>query len=127
MSTRGRLYRKGRPTRGWAKARRVERLSDVRVGDVLIVVSPQFHAENLVRVTDVCHVRDGFTYMYVNHRSLSPLSGYSMFVHAFALRPGHEELSQIFYRTVDHRWRWRRVPARMLPSWTYYPSVLCDY
>jgi hypothetical protein len=45
-----RIYKKGRSTVGWTKGERITRLDQLKPGDLLISVSHQFQAENLVRV-----------------------------------------------------------------------------
>ena len=45
-----RTYANGGPTSGWERGELVTTLADVKPGDVLIHVSHQFQAENLIRV-----------------------------------------------------------------------------
>ena len=45
-----RIYKKGRPTTGWQRGKLVRKLSEIKIGDVLIAVGDQFGTENLVKV-----------------------------------------------------------------------------
>lgn len=45
-----RIYERGRSTLGWTRRQQITRLNQIKPGDVLIAVSHQFRAENLVRV-----------------------------------------------------------------------------
>jgi hypothetical protein len=47
----GRIYAKGRSTEGWRRGERVTSLDQLQEGTVLVSVSHQFEAENLIRIT----------------------------------------------------------------------------
>lgn len=114
-----RTYKQGRPTNGWDRGEQITDVADVKPGDVLITVSHQFQAENLVRVVgrDEPIIGSGFNYQYADCRTLQRSDGGIMFCHDFMLAlPGQE-----FYRAIDRRpkRRARRIPN--LPSWLTYP------
>lgn len=46
-----RIYKEGRSTAGWRRAGRVTDIAELRTGDVLVLVSDRFRAENLAVVT----------------------------------------------------------------------------
>ena len=45
-----RIYERGRSTLGWTRGQPITRLNQLKPGDLLIAVSHQFRAENLIRV-----------------------------------------------------------------------------
>ena len=45
-----RIFERGRSTLGWSRGERIYRLDQLKPGDILIAVSHQFRAENLLRV-----------------------------------------------------------------------------
>ena len=97
-----RTYRKGRPTNGWERGERVTDVAQVKPGDVLIVVSPAFAAENLIRlVPRESDIGSGFNYVYADYRTLAVSDGWTMFCHDFQLRlgRGHDR----YYRAIDRR------------------------
>jgi hypothetical protein len=112
-----RTYDKGRPTKGWARGEQITDAAQVKPGDVLIALSHQFQAENLVRVL----TRDrpfpvGFDYEYVDCKTLRHSDGWTMFCHNFELGgPQHT-----YYRAIDRRPESRRI--RNLPAWLRYPT-----
>ena len=110
-----RTYEKGRPTNGWDKGERITDTAQVKPGDVLIAVSNQFQAENLVRVIErECHIGDGFDYQYADPRTLERSDGCTMFCHGFMLAGPQQE----YYRAIDRRPKPKRI--RNLPAWLSY-------
>ena len=49
----GRLYEQGRSTKGWRKGQKITSISELIVGMIVIKVSHQFKAENLVVISPV--------------------------------------------------------------------------
>jgi hypothetical protein len=115
-----RTYAAGRPTNGWDKGERVTDDKSVKPGDVLIMVSNQFKAENLIRVIERNHLScNGFNYEYADCRTLVRSDGGTMFCHGFELAGPQRE----FYRAIDRRPVNRsrqRVSAKKLPRWLSY-------
>ena len=75
-----RIYDQGRSTLGWTRANRITRLDQLKPGDLLIAVSHQFRAENLIRV--------------VANPSLNPSVIYCEYVKPDTLvRSDHEEMA----------------------------------
>jgi hypothetical protein len=110
-----RTYEKGRPTNGWDKGERITDTAQVKPGDVLIAVSNQFQAENLVRVIErECPIGDGFDYQYADPRTLERSDGGTMFCHGFMLAGPQQE----YYRAIDRRPKPKRI--RNLPAWPAY-------
>jgi len=115
-----RKYVQGRPTNGWERGERITASAQVKPGDVLIVLSNRFAAENLVRVVErICPVGDGFDYEYVDCRTLKHSDGSTMFCHEFELDMEHTE----YYRAIDRRPKDRRkARVAKLPRWLAYPK-----
>jgi hypothetical protein len=127
MSLKGRLYRKGRPTKAWAKGERVRSLADVQPGDYLISVCHQFKSENLLIVTGIeTRMSRTIQYRYADHRTGRQLTGaqhgppYGMACWDFELAA--DDARTEFYKAIDYRSRWRRVPDRLLPWWAKYSA-----
>lgn len=115
-----RTYEKGRPTNGWDKGERITDVSQVKPGDVLIAVSHQFQAENLVRVMqrEEPIVGNGFDYEYVDCLTLDAMPGGRMFCWYWAIHDQSE-----YYRAIDRRPKNRkRARVRNLPFWLSYKS-----
>jgi hypothetical protein len=111
-----RIYEAGRPTTGWRRGEQITDYTQVKPGDVLIAVSHQFKAENLVRVVKrELPFPPGFDYEYVDCKTLRHSDGHTMFCWNFELAgPQHA-----YYRALDRR-PVRRI--RNLPSFLYYPK-----
>ena len=112
-----RTYQRGRPTNGWQRGERIIDPAQVKPGDVLIAVSNQFRAENLVRALERDHlIPGGFDYEYADCRTLKRSDGGRMFCHGFELAgPQHE-----YYRAIDRRPKCKRIPKSKLPAWLAY-------
>lgn len=114
-----RTYEKGRPTNGWERGERITDPAQVKPGDVLIAVSNQFSAENLVRVIEreAPAIPTGFNYEYADCRTLERSDGGTMFCHGFEIDgPQHE-----YYRAIDRRPKGRGIsPGRKVPAWLAY-------
>jgi hypothetical protein len=76
-----RIYKKGRPTTGWLRGKLVRKLSDIKVGDILISVCDQFESENLVKVMPLPKgwrknpSNTQLAYANVNGRKMGPNDG----------------------------------------------------
>ena len=80
-----RTYAKGRPTNGWERGELITTFADLQHGELLIHVSHQFQAENLIRIVPlpeefVGHKDAGriFYYEYVNCHTLQRSDGDAM-------------------------------------------------
>ena len=87
-----RIYQAGRSTRGWARDKRLAGLP--KAGDILIMVSHRFEAENLIKVVESGEPRtpNGFSYVYTDPEG-NPLpppdNVWGMFIHGFeCAKPG---------------------------------------
>jgi hypothetical protein len=80
-------YKAGRPTTGWSRGKQITASDQVKPGDVLIAVSHQFRAVNLVRVVkrEGVLLPHGFDFHYVDNRTLRHSDGGTMFCHDFEL------------------------------------------
>ena len=115
-----RKYVQGRPTNGWERGARITASAQVKPGDVLIVLSNQFAAENLVRVVKHdCAVSTGFNYQYADCRTLERSDSSTMFCHEFELGMEHTE----YYRAIDRRPK-KRTRLAKLPAWLSYPKKI---
>jgi len=106
-----RTYAKGRPTNGWERGELITTLADLQPGDVLIRVSHQFQAENLIRVVPLpegfspINSDRGFYYEYVDCRNCERSDGSLMFCWdwEFTDHPAAPRLASEIYRAIDRR------------------------
>jgi hypothetical protein len=92
QTDRDRAYEQGRPTTGWKRGRRINDLAQVKPGDMLIVLSHRFRAENLIRVLPRERtLPGGFDYEYADCETLKRSDGHTMFCHGFELAMNHDE------------------------------------
>ena len=106
-------YKGGRPTAGWARGRQITESTQVKPGDVLISVSHQFKAVNLVRVLDRGdrEFPVGFDYEYVDNQTLRHSDGWTMFCHNHELAGPQ----RTYYRAIDRRPKPRpQVPEQVI-------------
>lgn len=116
-----RTYPGGRSTAGWGKGERISSLEQLKPGDVLIMVSHRFPADNLIRVTGTrpgC-VSVGFDYEYTDNKTGEKYGPEEMFCWHYELQQNHKE----FYRAIDMRPKDRsRMRIRNLPAWLSYAN-----
>ncbi len=121
-----RTYEGGRPTNGWDKGERILDTSELKPGDVLILVCHPFTAENLIRVLErELPFPEGFDYEYADARTLERSDGYRMFMHTFELKEYTAGYSYELYRAIDRRPKDRskmRVAKSKLPRWLSYSN-----
>lgn len=94
---RKRTYEKGRPIIGWFKGKRLRTAEGLKAGQVLIMVSHQFQAENLVKVVRPPKkmLLGGFMYVYASPNgkpTADPQNADGMFLHEHELGMDHVEV-----------------------------------
>lgn len=97
-----RSYKGGRSTLGWHKSKRITSLNEIKRGMVLITVSHQFHAQNLIRVTSVNKLLDGFNYIFVTPDN-KKLHEREMYCHGFTLRDTDSLFTEEYYITKRNK------------------------
>ena len=87
-----RTYPQGRPIDGFSYGGQIETMREVSVGDILIYDSHQFHATNLIRVTEL-----------ITHGKPEPQLFHAVYCHPNGERFGPEEFAVWYWELTKER------------------------
>ena len=97
-----RTYPAGRPIAPYRHGEEITSLSQIKTGDVIIMVSHQFEAETLVKVTSRERNTQGFDYKYMSPEGKVASVVSDMFCWDFDFEEGPAS-HKTLYRAIGHR------------------------